>query len=205
MVGGDSIARFPSPIGFVCSSSTMSLPQALEEALFESLSAGTFADVKFYAFSQRTTSGRVRRPKSLYANSHVLQTVPYFRSRESFMLRVVVVIECMFSVLSDGFSEGKLRDLRCFFPPDQPAELDGHDFLDDSDLEDIEDDAKLAMNTPELQKSPVKGPVFGSGFASAFSLQFTSFGNTGGTGSQSTDPGAHLGKVVVLRDIAFVT
>lgn len=61
----------------------MSLPQALEEALFDSLSTGTFVDVKFYAFSQRTMSGRVRYPKPLYANSHILQTVPYFRSRKT--------------------------------------------------------------------------------------------------------------------------
>lgn len=64
----------------------MSLPQALEESLFESLSTGTFMNVKFYAFSQRTASGRVRYPKPLYANDHVLQTVPYFRSRENSFL-----------------------------------------------------------------------------------------------------------------------
>jgi len=58
----------------------MSLPQALEEALLDSLSTGTFVDVKLYVFSQRTPSGRVRAPRPLYANSHVLQTVPYFRS-----------------------------------------------------------------------------------------------------------------------------
>ena len=62
--------------------STMSLPQALEEALFDSLSTGTFVDVKIYAFSQHTSSGRVRAPKPLYANGHVLQTVPYFHSRK---------------------------------------------------------------------------------------------------------------------------
>jgi len=63
----------------------MPLPQALEEALFDSLSTGTFVDVKFYAFSQRTSSGRIRNPKPLYANSHILQTVPYFRSCKDFL------------------------------------------------------------------------------------------------------------------------
>jgi hypothetical protein len=117
-----------------------------------------------------------------------------------------------FIVLSDGFSEGKLRDLRSPFPPDQPTELDGHDFIDDSDLEDIEDDTKLTINvpdTPEHRKSPLKSPVFGSGFSSPFSPQITRPGNISGTATicaiGSMDPGTRLGKVVVLRDISFVT
>ena len=65
----------------------MSLPQALEVALFVSLSTGTFSDVKFYAFSQYTSSGRVRFPKPLYANSHIIQTVPYFHSCKSSFIR----------------------------------------------------------------------------------------------------------------------
>ncbi|KAF9649446.1 hypothetical protein BDM02DRAFT_3113878 [Thelephora ganbajun] len=174
----------------------MSLPQALEEALFDSLSTGTFVDVKFYAFSQRTSSGRVRCPKPLYANSHVLQTVPYFRS-----------------LLSDTFSEGKLKDLGSPFPPDQPTELDGHDFLDDSGLEDVEDDAKLTINipeaTPENWKSSLRSPVPGSGFSPPFSPQISRLGSMGGTSStcatRSMDPGTHLGKVAVFRDISFVT
>lgn len=118
-----------------------------------------------------------------------------------------------FPVLSDGFSEGKLKDLRSSFPYDQPTELDGHDFLDDSDLEEIEDDAKLTLNIPEAthehQRSPLKSPVFGSGFSSPFLPQITRLGNISGTtptcATRSMDPGTHLGKVVVLRDISFVT
>lgn len=116
-------------------------------------------------------------------------------------------------MLSDGFSEGKLKDLRSSFPPDQPTELGGHDFLDDSDLEDIEDDAKLTIKIPEVthdhQRSPLKSPVFGSGFSSPFLPQITRLGNISGTTSicatRSMDPGSHLGKVVVLRDISYVT
>jgi hypothetical protein len=121
----------------------------------------------------------------------------------------------MLPVLSDGFSEGKLKDLRSSFPSDQPTELDGHDFLDDSDLEDIEDNAKLTINipeptaSPEQGRSPLKSPVFGSGFSSPFLPQITRLGNISGTTSicrtRSMDPGTHLGKVVVLRDISFVT
>ena len=76
-------------------------------------------------------------------------------------------------MLSDRFSEGKLKDLRSSFPPDQPTELDDHDFLDDNDLEHVEDDAKVTTEIPDV--------------------------------TWSTDPGTHLGKIVVLRDVSFVT
>ncbi|KAF9781707.1 hypothetical protein BJ322DRAFT_1077750 [Thelephora terrestris] len=174
----------------------MSLPQALGEALFDSLSTGTFVDVKFYAFSQRTPSGRVRCPKSLYANSHILQTVPYFRS-----------------LLSDGFSEGKLKDLRSPFPLDQPLEWDGHNCLDDSDLEEIEDNENLRVEIPGVTsdnlRSPLKSPVFGSGFCSPFLPQIPELGSTGAVssicGTRSVGSDTHLGRVAVLRDISFVT
>jgi hypothetical protein len=117
------------------------------------------------------------------------------------------------SVLSDSFSEGKLKDLRSPFPLDQPTELDDHDFLDDSDLEDVEEDGKPAIEfpeaTPDSQKSALKSLVFGSGFTSSFSPQISRLGGMGGMSSdhvtQSIDPGDHLGKVIVLHDISFVT
>lgn len=119
----------------------------------------------------------------------------------------------MFSVLSDGFSEGKLKDLRSSFPSDQPTELDDYDFLDDGDLEDIEDDVKLIINipeaTPENRRSPLKSPGSSSGLSPPLSQQITRLGNTGGMTSicatWSMDPGTHLGKVVVLPDISYVT
>jgi hypothetical protein len=117
------------------------------------------------------------------------------------------------SVLAGEFIEGKPKDLRSPFPPDQPLELDDHDFLDDSDLEEVEGDVKLTIKIPETApknlRSPLKSPGFGSGFPSPFSPQISRFGSMGGMSSicamRSTDPGTHLGKVVVLRDISFVT
>jgi len=89
-------------------------------------------------------------------------------------------------VLSDTFSEGKLKDLRSSFPLDQPTELDDYDFLDDSDLEDVEDedDAKPPTEMPGATSENRKSSV---------------------CATQSMDPGTHFGKVVVLRDISFVT
>ena len=117
------------------------------------------------------------------------------------------------SVLSDGFCEGKLKDLRSPFPLDQPLELDGQNFLHDSDLEDIEDDEKPTDEIPEATvdtlRSPLKSPVFGSGFSSPFSPQIPELESMGAVssirGTRSVVSGTHLGKVAVLRDITFVT
>ena len=149
-------------------------------------------------------------------------------------------------MLSDSFSEGKLKDLRGPFPLDQPTELDPHGFLYDSDLEDVDDDAKptaeVPETTPENRGSPLKSSIFGTGFVSQFAPQISQSGSEGdkssiftaqsegpaGSGSSSqsvprisqsgsagdkssiftippVDPNTHLGKVVVLRDISFVT
>ena len=117
-------------------------------------------------------------------------------------------------VLSDTFSEGKLKDLRDPFPSDQPTELDDHGFLDDNDLEDVDDGAeptaKTPETTPEQSRMPFNGPVFGSRFTSAFSPELEPRPKNMGVVSpirseRSVDPGAHLGKVVVLRDVPFVT
>ena len=50
----------------------------LREALNQGITTGNFIDTKIILYSYRDSSGRVCRPKALYANSHVLKTVPYF-------------------------------------------------------------------------------------------------------------------------------
>ena len=55
---------------------------ALREALNDAISSGRFVDTKIVLFSRRDSSGRVCKPKALYANSHVLKSVPYFKDRE---------------------------------------------------------------------------------------------------------------------------
>lgn len=60
----------------------MIVTTALEEALNDAISSGRFIDTKIVLFSRRDSSGRICNPKSLYANSLVLKSVPYFRHRE---------------------------------------------------------------------------------------------------------------------------
>ena len=118
-----------------------------------------------------------------------------------------------YTVLSDTFSEGKLKDLRSSFPQGHPTELDDHDFLDDSDLEDVEDNAKSTIQTPEAisdnQKSPLKSPGLDFGIFSSSQPRISWLESMGGTSPMCTtwsvDPDAKLGKVIVLRDISFVT
>ena len=58
---------------------------ALREALNDAISSGKFVDTKIVLFSRRDNFGRVCKPKALYANSHVLRSVPYFKDRESLL------------------------------------------------------------------------------------------------------------------------
>jgi len=61
----------------------MAATTALYEALNQGISSGNLVDTKIILCSHRDSSGRVCRPRALYANSHVLKTVPYFNDRES--------------------------------------------------------------------------------------------------------------------------
>ena len=54
----------------------------LREALNDAISSGKFVDTKIVLFSQRDSLGRVCKSRALYANSHVLKSVPYFNHRE---------------------------------------------------------------------------------------------------------------------------
>jgi hypothetical protein len=55
---------------------------ALRGGLNQGISSGNLVDTKIILYSHRDSSGRVCRPKALYANSHALKTVPYFNDRE---------------------------------------------------------------------------------------------------------------------------
>ena len=61
----------------------MAATLSFRQALSEGIASGTFVDTKITLFSHKNSSGRVYEPKTLYASSHVLKSVPYFNDRES--------------------------------------------------------------------------------------------------------------------------
>lgn len=77
---------------------------AYREALNQAISSGNFVDTKIILYSSRDSSGRVCRPKGLYANSHVLKTVPYFDNCEScphvlYHPRIFFFLKCSLEIL----------------------------------------------------------------------------------------------------------
>lgn len=61
--------------------SHMPVTTALCEALNQGISSGNFIDTKIILYSRGGSSSRVYRPKALYANSHALGIIPYFKDR----------------------------------------------------------------------------------------------------------------------------
>ena len=77
----DRYARLPKE-EVIIPTQTMAATTALREALNKGISSGNLVDTKIILYSRRGPSGRVSRPKLLYASSHVLRTVPYFNDSE---------------------------------------------------------------------------------------------------------------------------
>ncbi|KAF9650020.1 hypothetical protein BDM02DRAFT_3128017 [Thelephora ganbajun] len=92
----------------------MAAATALREALNQGISSGNLVDTKIILYSHRDSSGRICRPKALYANSHILKTVPYFNDQSQ----------------SKDFKEAT----------DEEESAEDYGYSSDSDLEDDEDE-----------------------------------------------------------------
>jgi len=125
-------------------------------------------------------------------------------------------------VLDERESE---ENLRATFPTDRKTYASCYDYVDDSDLEEEEDDDEdipddEPANAPQvtteksgtnsdviiLESSDTKGNespdiISVSDLDSLFSESSDTKGETGTTSNSS----AHVGKVVVIEDVAFVT
>ncbi|KAF9785425.1 hypothetical protein BJ322DRAFT_829340 [Thelephora terrestris] len=99
----------------------MAATTALCEALNRGISSGNLIDTKIILYSHRDSVGHISRPKPLYANSHVLRNVPYFKD-----------------LLFGNFAESQSKDFKEEMDEDGSAEIYG--YLSDSDLEDDEDE-----------------------------------------------------------------
>ena len=173
----------------------MAATAALREALNQGISSGNLVDTKIILYSHRDSSGRVCRPKALYANSHVLKTVPYFKDRKSAATLDPTRPEphgVAPKVLFGNFAESQSRD---FSGEEVGGEESAEDYgyLSDSDLEDDEDE-KLA-SSKDASKPRVD--------------PFIPFGCVPGKGERilCEDYEEHVeqGKIVKIPDMAFVT
>ena len=171
----------------------MAATTALCKALNQGISSGNLVDTKIILYSHRDSSGRVCRPKALYANSLVLKTVPYFNDRKPTTTHDATRTEphrIVFKVLFGNFAESKSKDFsKEEIDAEEPAEDYG--YLSDSDLEDDEDERVASFK--HTHKSNVH-PV-------------SPFGVLGEDRKILEEHEEHVekGKVVKIPDMALVT
>ena len=171
----------------------MAATTALREALSQGISSGKFFDTKIIVYSHRDPFGRVCRPKALYANSHVLKTVPYFNDSEyTATLDIALTGPHTFvsEVLFGNFAESQLKDLKEAISEEESAEDYG--YLSDSDLEDDEDE-KIA---PPMQKTKPKAHPLDP---------FAAPGENKKSVCEEHEEQVDKGRVVKIPDMAFVT
>ncbi|KAF9785394.1 hypothetical protein BJ322DRAFT_1141113 [Thelephora terrestris] len=117
----------------------------LQEALNDSISSGLFADTKIILYSRRDdASGTIIKPKALYANGHVLKSVPYFGN--------CLPIGKLAESEPKDFSE----------PINEDEQAKNYGYCSDSDLEDVEDAVDVGRAVPpygERKESSGKGAI----------------------------------------------
>ena len=153
---------------------------ALREALNGAISSGRFIDTKIVVFSRRDSSGKVCKPRALYANSRVLRSVPYFRDRELPLRPSTTHEMTLLPVLFGAFAEAETRDF---------SEIDGDEFAEDygySSDSDLEEDGDF--ESPDA-----------AGIQPASSLRQQEAPD----GEYEENPQA--GKVIRVQDVAFIT
>lgn len=197
----------------------MTIPIPLQESLQDSITSGSFVDTKFWVFSKRARSnpGRVGEPKALFLNGRVAKRVPRLGASMAWPREFSNSKTNPFTVLEGRKTE---ENLRVRFPTDRKPYTRTYDYDDDSDLED--DDGEISDD--DLDASPqaaTEDPgndselvtVVNSDAKSSEFSDIVSISDLGSIFSESSDgksetnpdPFAHVGKVVVIEDVAFVT
>ena len=191
---------------------------SFRQALSEGIASGTFVDTKIILFSRRNSSGRVYRPKALYASSRVLKSVPYFDDRESTPYQYSSrQLDKALSVLFGNFLEAGSREFGNNLDDDDES-ADGYDYLSDSDLEDdgetkvdVALKGVLRMAAPPrdamkdvLRKvTPRKGTL--KRVLKTDSLRRLGSGVAQKPPRERYSEQAYRGKVVKIQDMAFIT
>ena len=138
----------------------MAATTALREAFNQGISSGSLGDTKFILYSHRDSSGRVCRPKALYANSHVLKTVPYFQTREPTITLDIIHAEphgVGLKVRIGNFAGPQLKDSNKEEIDDEEY-AEGYGYLSDSDLEDDEDEKAASFKPTGKSKAHLFDP-----------------------------------------------
>ena len=161
----------------------------LREALNDSISSGKFADTKIILFSRRDSSGIVCKPRALYANSHVLRTVPYFNDRKPRPHRGDPANDAL-RVLFGTFAEAESKDFSERLDDTECAENYG--YHSDSDLEGDED------STSQKALKPARGHPFDP-------FCFIPTDNEPVSARGEYKERVEKGKVIKIQDVAFIT
>ena len=173
----------------------MAATTTLREVLNQGISSGNLIDTKIILYSHRDSSGRVCRPKALYANSQILKTVPYFNDRESTLARDTTHLrkphDVAFKVLFGNFAESQSKDFSKEEIDDEESAED-YGYLSDSDLEDDEDE-KVASFKPTGKLKARPSDPFGVPGEDKRNL------------CEEHEERVEKGKIVKIPDMAFVT
>jgi len=167
----------------------MAATTALCETLNRGISSGNLVDTKIILYSHRDSSGRVCRPKALYASGHVLKTVPYFNDRESAATLAAAQTLTVYppEVLFGNFAESQSKDFNKEQIDDEESGED-YGYFSDSDLEDDEDEKVSSSRNTSKPFDP-----------------FASLGEDNKILSEEHEERVEKGKIVKIPDMAFVT
>ena len=201
--GGDLVSSFGSPRISINSSSktadvatlVMSVPIPLQEALKDSITSGSFVDTKFWLFSKHDhDAGRVGGPKAVFVNGCVAKRIPRLGVRTTTLCCHSGSQANPLTVLDECKNK---ENLRTRFPANRKPHTSNYDYEDDSDLEeddeeDVSDDESAVPPRVATKKSRNHPPERDSFFSEP--------PDTKG----DVEP-VHVGKVVVIEDVAFVT
>ena len=167
----------------------------LREALNLSIPSGRFTDTKIILYSRRDSSGTISKPRALYANSHVLKSVPYFSDRESYSSYALHnIANDRLEVLSGTFAESELKDFS--EPIDDDERADNYGYHSDSDLEDDEDtvNAAKAMRNAATSKKHTANP-----------LLFPANDKKPASICGEWEEPSRKGTIIKVHDVAFIT
>ena len=200
----------------------MTVPIPLQEALKDSITSGSFVDTKFWLFSKRTSNpGRIGGPKALFVNERVAKRVPRLGACTSIFCCSPRSQTNPPSVLEERKSR---ENLRTRFPENRKPYTSNYGYEDDSDLEggddDDDDDDDVSDDEPAVPpQAATEKPATSSlelvtiekqDAKSKESSDIISVSDVDSLFSEPPDTKdesntAHVGKVVVIEDVAFVT